>query len=101
MNLYYVTNGVILATEEADEREECWSFDAHKALIVQLQPRGGSQVNMAMAKASDSVGKPSVITGNRSAMIMVTDVGDANLVQQMKAALAGLVIPGGNGRNLS
>jgi len=97
LNLYYLANGLVLATEDANMDKHGYVFDTKKTLIVDIQLQG-SHANMSLAKASESVGKPSGISVSREAVIMVTDIGDANLVQQMKAALAGLVVVPGNNR---
>ncbi len=99
MNLYYLANGLVLATEDANEDKRGYVFDTKKTLIVGIQMQG-THANVSIGKASESVGKPLRITVTREAVLMQTDIGDANLVQQMKAALAGLVIaPGNNQRN--
>ena len=97
MNLYYLANGLILASETVNEDRHGYEFDTKRTLIVNMQVQG-THANVNLGKASETVGKPSRIDVPRSAVIMVTDTGDANLVQQMKAALAGLVIAPGNGR---
>jgi hypothetical protein len=97
MNLYYLSNGLILGTEEADEGKAEIHFDPKRTLIVGISMQG-SRANVSLGKASESVGKPTVLAVQRSALIMQTDIGDTNLVQQMKAALSGLVIVPGNGR---
>jgi hypothetical protein len=97
MNLYYLANGLVLATEDANVDKHGYAFDTKKTLIVGIQLQG-SHANVSLAKSSESVGKPSGISVSREAVIMVTDIRDANLVQQMKAALAGLVVVPGNNR---
>ena len=100
MNLYYLANGLVLATEEAkDYGKTELQFDSKKTLIVGISMQG-THANVSIGKASESVGKPAYINVSRSAVIMQTDIGDANLVQQMRAALSGLVVvPGNNQRN--
>lgn len=97
MQLYYLANGLVLATEDVNEDKRGYVFDTKKTLIVGISMQG-SHANVSIGKACESVGKPVYINVSRSAVIMQTDIGDANLVQQMKAALAGLVVVPGNGR---
>lgn len=97
MQMYYLANGLILASEEAEEGKRGYEFDTKRTLIVTMQVQG-THANVSLGKAAETVGKPSRIVVGREAVIMITDIGDANLVAQMKAALSGLVIVPGNGR---
>ena len=84
MNLYYLANGMVLATEDAkDYGKTELQFDTKRTLIVGIQAQG-SHANISLAKASESVGKPAYINVARAAVIMQTDIGDANLVQQIR-----------------
>jgi hypothetical protein len=99
--MYYLANDTILFSEEAERvpenegRGEFWRFDAKRTIVIQ-PVREGNRIGLNMSKLSEGTMKPSNVIVPMSAITMICDCGDEAMLAKLRAALAGIIMPGKN-----
>lgn len=94
MGMYFLQGGSIFFTESGALTDQWLTLKPEETLIVQMAPADGVHVQMNMTRANEWVGKPSEIVVPRTAILAMSRLTDDVLLQQFRAALAGLVLPG-------
>ena len=90
--LYHLTSGQILYSETVKEDGDSFVFEGDKTLMVQVSKGQGAQVNIGMVKFSDGGFKIKQARVMKSAVVMVTDVGEPAVITKCHEALSGLIL---------
>jgi len=93
--IYQLLTGQFFYSETAKEDSDSYIFDGEKTLVVIIQhTQKRGQADVAMIKACESEFAPKQIRVPKSAVLMVTDCGRAELIAKAKEALSGIVLAG-------
>ena len=92
--IYQLLTGQNLYSETAKEDGDSYIFDAERTLVISVSVKGKNAEGM-FQKISDSVFHPKQIRVPKSAMLMITDCGQPDIIAKAREALSGLVLPGG------
>lgn len=76
------------------ENDDSFILQGDHAVLLTVQQQG-NKANISMQKVSTAGLKSLVVRLMKSAVTMVTDVGDPELVKKVSEVLSGLVLPGG------
>ena len=92
--IYQLLTGQNFYSETAKEDGDSYIFDAERTLVISVSVKGKNAEGM-FQKISDSVFHPKQIRVPKSAMLMITDCGQPDIIAKAREALSGLVLPGG------
>jgi hypothetical protein len=90
--LYVLKQGTMLYSESASEDGENYLFDAAKTGVIVVVQNQNGRTGYHVTKGTEQLGHPSRLIVPKASVAMVQDVTDENILKNVRATLAGLIL---------
>ncbi len=92
----HLVNGVAFFTESLEVKSTGYVLDAKATVALQPTQGANGQMGMNATKMSDAAFRPTEIKVPLSSVVYMQDVTDGEFLSQMRAHLAGIIMPDGH-----